>query len=64
MAPSVPKENKEAIGVFNVISQNTTRLYHGTRFYLVDNPGNDNLYEIIIRIKDFGTGILWNRLRI
>ncbi|HWY10785.1 MAG TPA: two-component regulator propeller domain-containing protein [Bacteroidia bacterium] len=56
----VPPENKEAIGILDVISQNTTRLYHGTKDFIWSiNPGNDNLYEIIIRIKDFGDELFY-----
>lgn len=56
----VPKENKEANGILDVISQNTSRLYHGTKDFIWSiNPGNDNLYEIIIRIKDFGDELFY-----
>ena len=56
----VPKENKEAIGILDVISQNTSRLYQGTKDFIWSiNPGNDNLYEIIIRIKDFGDELFY-----
>ncbi len=56
----IPKENKEAIGILDVISQNTSRLYQGTKDFIWSiNPGNDNLYEIIIRIKDFGDELFY-----
>lgn len=56
----VPKENKEANGILDVISQNTSRLYQGTKDFIWSiNPGNDNLYEIIIRIKDFGDELFY-----
>ncbi|MBK7668473.1 MAG: hypothetical protein IPJ32_14730 [Sphingobacteriaceae bacterium] len=56
----IPKENKEALGILDVISQNTSRLYQGTKDFIWSiNPGNDNLYEIIIRIKDFGDELFY-----
>jgi signal transduction histidine kinase len=56
----VPKENKEALGILDVISQNTSRLYQGTKDFIWSiNPGNDNLYEIIIRIKDYGDELFY-----
>jgi len=56
----VAKDNKEATGILDVISQNTSRLYQGTKDFIWSiNPGNDNLYEIIIRIKDFGDELFY-----
>lgn len=56
----VPKENKEANNILDVISQNTSRLYQGTKDFIWSiNPGNDNLYEIIIRIKDYGDELFY-----
>lgn len=56
----IPKENKEALGILDVISQNSQRLYQGTKDFIWSiNPGNDNLYEIIIRVKDFGDEIFY-----
>lgn len=56
----IPQENKEANSVLDVISQNSQRLYQGTKDFIWSiNPGNDNLYEIIIRIKDFGDELFY-----
>lgn len=56
----IPKENKEANTILDVISQNSQRLYQGTKDFIWSiNPGNDNLYEIIIRIKDFGDELFY-----
>lgn len=56
----IPKENKEANNLLDVISQNSQRLYQGTKDFIWSiNPGNDNLYEIIIRIKDFGDELFY-----
>lgn len=56
----IPKENKEANNLLDVISQNSSRLYQGTKDFIWSiNPGNDNLYEIIIRIKDFGDELFY-----
>ncbi|MBN8694861.1 MAG: hypothetical protein J0L69_16830 [Bacteroidetes bacterium] len=56
----IPKENKEANGILDVISQNSQRLYQGTKDFIWSiNPGNDNLYEIIIRVKDFGDELFY-----
>lgn len=56
----IPKENKEANSILDVISQNSQRLYQGTKDFIWSiNPGNDNLYEIIIRIKDFGDELFY-----
>jgi signal transduction histidine kinase/ligand-binding sensor domain-containing protein len=56
----VPKENREALNILDVISQNTSRLYQGTKDFIWSiNPGNDNLYEIIIRIKDYADELFY-----
>lgn len=56
----IPKENKEANTILDVISQNSQRLYQGTKDFIWSiNPGNDNLYEIIIRVKDFGDELFY-----
>lgn len=40
------------------ISDNSSRLYQGTKdFIWAINPEHDNLYEVFIRIKDFGDDI-------
>jgi signal transduction histidine kinase/ligand-binding sensor domain-containing protein len=56
----LPKENTEANQLLDVITQNSSRLYQGTKDFIWSiNPGNDNLYEIIIRIKDFGDELFY-----
>ena len=56
----IPKENTEAVNILDVISQNSQRLYQGTKDFIWSiNPGNDNLYEIVIRIKDFGDELFY-----
>lgn len=57
-------EDPEALKLLGVIADNSQRLYNGTKDFIWSiNPGNDNLYEILIRVKDFsdelfyGTGI-------
>lgn len=56
----VPKENEESIKLLSIISENSSRLYQGTKDFIWSiNPGNDNLYEIIIRIKDFGDELFY-----
>jgi len=56
----IPKENKEANTILDVISQNSQRLYQGTKDFIWSiNPGNDNLYEIIIRVKDFADELFY-----
>jgi signal transduction histidine kinase len=60
----IPKESTESIKLLDMISENSSRLYQGTKDFIWSiHPGNDNLFEIMIRIKDFadelfyGTGI-------
>lgn len=56
----VVKENTEATQLLDVISQNSSRLYQGTKDFIWSiNPGNDNLYEVIIRIKDFADELFY-----
>ena len=56
----VVKENKEANQLLDVIAQNSSRLYQGTKDFIWSiNPGNDNLYEVIIRIKDFADELFY-----
>ncbi len=41
--------------LLKTISENSTSLYEGTRdFIWAIDPGHDNLYDLIIRLKDFG----------
>ena len=45
----------EVLRLLNQIEENTTLLYGGTRDILWSlKPSNDNLYEILVRIQDFG----------
>lgn len=59
--------NPEVTPLLIKISDNTQRLYQGTKdFIWAINPEHDNFYEIAIRLKDFGddvfdkTGIRFN----
>jgi signal transduction histidine kinase len=57
----IPDEQKELRDILQVISENSLRLYQGTKDFIWSiNPGNDNLYESIIRIKDFGDELFFN----
>ncbi len=57
----IPEEQKDVRVVLNVISENTLRLYNGTKDFIWSiNPTNDNLYETLIRIKDFGDEIFFD----
>lgn len=48
--------NPEVLRLLNQIEENTTLLYGGTRDILWSlKPSNDNLYEILVRIQDFGS---------
>ena len=48
-------DNPEAARLLNQIEENTGLLYGGTRDILWSlKPSNDNLYEILVRILDFG----------
>jgi len=41
--------------LLKTISENSTSLYEGTRdFIWAIDPGHDNLYDLIVRLKDFG----------
>lgn len=60
----IPKENTDTLKLLDIISENSSRLYQGTKDFIWSiNPGNDNLFEIVIRIKDYadelfyGTGV-------
>lgn len=56
------QENQEASKILNIISDNSSRLYQGTKDYIWSiNAGNDNLYEVIIRIKDFADELFYER---
>ncbi|MFL5752646.1 MAG: two-component regulator propeller domain-containing protein [Bacteroidia bacterium] len=56
----LPRENEESIKLLGIISENSLRLYQGTKDFIWSiNPGNDNLYEIMIRIKDFGDELFY-----
>lgn len=56
----IEKENQEAQKLLDVISQNSGRLYQGTKDFIWSiNPGKDNMYEIIIRIKDYADEIFY-----
>jgi signal transduction histidine kinase len=56
----VPKENTEANKQLELISQNSNRLYHGTKDFIWSiNPGKDNMYEIAIRIKDYADELFY-----
>ena len=55
-----PKGDKETVKLLDVIAENSARLYQGTKDFIWSiNPGNDNLYEVMIRIKDFGDELLY-----
>lgn len=54
--------NPDASRLLDVISDNSTRLYNGTKDYIWSiNSASDNLYEVIIRIKDFGDEVFYER---
>jgi signal transduction histidine kinase len=54
------KENREAHKLLDLISQNSNRLYQGTKDFIWSiNPGKDNLYEIVIRIKDYADELFY-----
>jgi signal transduction histidine kinase/ligand-binding sensor domain-containing protein len=53
-------ENNETKKLLDVISQNSNRLYLGTKDFIWSiNPGKDNMYEIAIRIKDYADEIFY-----
>jgi len=54
------KENNDAHKLLELISQNSNRLYQGTKDFIWSiNPGKDNLYEIAIRIKDYADELFY-----
>jgi signal transduction histidine kinase len=56
----IPKESTDSLKLMDIISENSSRLYQGTKDFIWSiNPGNDNLFEIIIRIKDFGDELFY-----
>ena len=56
----ISNENSEAQKLLDVISQNSGRLYQGTKDFIWSiNPGKDNMYEIIIRIKDYADEVFY-----
>ncbi len=58
----VSDANPEASKLLDVISDNSIRLYNGTKDYIWSiNAASDNLYEVIIRIKDFGDEVFYER---
>lgn len=49
----------EILPLLTKISDNANRMYQGTKdFIWAINPDHDNLYEIAIRLKDFGDDVL------
>jgi signal transduction histidine kinase/ligand-binding sensor domain-containing protein len=51
---NIPKDNRDAHNLLDLITQNSGRLYQGTKDFIWSiNPGKDNLYEIAIRVKDY-----------
>ncbi len=56
----ITKENMDAHKLLEVISQNSNRLYQGTKDFIWSiNPGKDNLFEIAIRIKDYADELFY-----
>ncbi len=56
----VMNENTDAHKLLEMISQNSNRLYHGTKDFIWSiNPGKDNMYEIAIRIKDYADELFY-----
>jgi ligand-binding sensor domain-containing protein/signal transduction histidine kinase len=51
---NIPRDNRDAHNLLDLITQNSGRLYQGTKDFIWSiNPGKDNLYEIAIRVKDY-----------
>ncbi|MFI5203171.1 MAG: two-component regulator propeller domain-containing protein [Flavobacteriales bacterium] len=51
----------EQLKLLNVISEHSQRLYQGTKDFIWSiNPGNDNVYEVVIRIKDHADELLYD----
>lgn len=56
----IPRENQEIARSLDTITENCSRLYQGTKDFIWSiHPGNDNLYETIIRLKDFGDELFY-----
>jgi signal transduction histidine kinase/ligand-binding sensor domain-containing protein len=56
----IPEENQEILRSLDTITENCSRLYQGTKDFIWSiHPGNDNLYETIIRLKDFGDDLFY-----
>jgi len=56
----IPKENPEILKTLDIITTNCSRMYQGTKDFIWSiHPGNDNLYEVIIRLKDFGDELFY-----
>jgi signal transduction histidine kinase len=56
----IPREDPEILRSLDTITENCSRLYHGTKDFIWSiHPGNDNLYEIVIRLKDFGDELFY-----
>ncbi len=54
----VGNDTPDATRIINQIQENTSLLYSGTRDILWSlQPANDSLYEILHRIRDFGTDL-------
>lgn len=57
----IPNENLEIRKSLDTITENCSRLYHGTKDFIWSiHPGNDNLYETVIRLKDFGDDLFYS----
>jgi signal transduction histidine kinase len=51
-------QGREVVPLLTKISDNSNRMYQGTKdFIWAINPEHDNLYEVAIRLKDFGDDI-------
>ncbi len=55
----LPDDSGAVLPLLTKISDNANRMYQGTKdFIWAINPDHDNLYEIAIRLKDFGDDVL------
>ncbi|MDR6195806.1 two-component regulator propeller domain-containing protein [Siphonobacter sp. SORGH_AS_0500] len=55
----LPEHSDNVLPLLTKISDNANRMYQGTKdFIWAINPDHDNLYEIAIRLKDFGDDVL------
>ncbi len=55
----LPEDSGTVLPLLTKISDNANRMYQGTKdFIWAINPDHDNLYEIAIRLKDFGDDVL------